>query len=288
MYAMVENSNLSINSACSVLGVNRSGYMKWLKRKPKSDVLEAKLKNEIQNIAVEFPRYGYRRITAELKRHGFNVNHKRVLKLMKEGNLLVKRRVFKITTTNSNHNFRIYPNLAKGLEVTAINQLWVADITYVRLVKEFVYLAVIEDVFSRRCIGWDLDRNIDAQLTLNALDMALSNRRGMDLSSLIHHSDQGIQYASNEYANRLGENGIRISMGRKGNPFDNAFVESLIKTIKYEEVYISEYETFEEAYENIRRFIEDVYNKKRLHSSIGYLPPIEFEKEVILNIRMRV
>lgn len=275
---MIKDSNLSISRACSALGVSRTGYHKWLKRTPHTDALEMKVRNEMLNMATEFPRYGYRRMTAELKRRGFKINHKKALKPMKMGDLVVKRRVFKPVTTDSNHSFRIYPNLAKGLKATSINQLWVSDITYVRLIKEFVYLAVIIDVFSRRCIGWDIDRNVDTRLTLNALNTALTNRNGMDLSNLIHHSDQGVQYASNDYVNRLKENGIRISMSRKGNPYDNAFAESFIKTIKCEEVYTSEYEDFNEAYANIKEFIEKVYNEKRLHSAIGYRPPIEFEE----------
>ncbi len=202
---------------------------------------------------------------------------------MREDSLLCVKRLFRPVTTDSNHRLRVYPNLAKDLEVTGLNQLWVADITYIRLVSEFVYLAVVIDVFSRKCIGWELDRNIDTQLTLNALNKALADRKDMDLSGLVHHSDQGVQYAANDYVDRLKENRIRISMGRKGNPYDNAFAESFIKTLKYEEVYLSEYETFNEAHTNIKRFIEEVYNEKRLHSSIGYLPPNEYEMEVVLN-----
>lgn len=275
------DSSLELERKCSALGVSVKGYSKWLRRKaPKPDPLEMKLRNEIQKLAADFPRYGYRRMTAELHRRGFPVNHKRVLGLMRGDNLLCVKRIFKPVTTDSNHNFPVYPNLAKGLEVTRINQLWVADITYIRLLTEFVYLAAIIDVFSRKCLGWELDRYMDTQLTLNALDIALLNRKGMDLSELIHHSDQGSQYAANEYVERLKENEIRISMGRKGNPYDNAFMESFIKTLKWDEVYLNEYATLNEARENIGPFIEKVYNAKRLHSSIGYKPPNEFEKEV--------
>lgn len=285
-----ENENqLSIGRTCSALGVSRDGYYKWMKRNqsPKQDPYEMSLRDEIQDIAVEFPCYGYRRITEELNRRDYKVNHKRVLRLMRDDNLLcIKRKKFIPKTTDSDHNLQVYPNLAKDLEVMAINQLWVADITYVHLVKEFVYLAVILDVFSRRCIGWELGRDIDTQLTLNALKMALKNRRNMDLSGLVHHSDQGVQYASYDYIDKLKENSIKISMGRKGNPYDNAFAESFIKTLKYEEVYLKEYESFDDAYRNIGKFIGDVYNEKRLHSSIGYLPPNEFEKEVIFKGRV--
>ncbi len=198
--------------------------------------------------------------------------------MMREDNLLCVKRLFRPVTTDSSHSFHVHPNLAKGLEVTGLNQLWVADITCIRLETAFVYLAAIIDVFSRRCIGWELERFLDTQLTLNALDMALSKRRGTDLSGLIHHSDRGSQYASDEYAGRLRENGIRISMSRKGNPYDNAFMESFIKTLKYEEVYLSEYEVIGEARANIKRFIEKVYNAKRIHSGIGYKTPNELEK----------
>jgi len=191
---------------------------------------------------------------------------------------------FKLQTTNSNHGEKIYPNLAKTLEVTGMNQLWVADITYIQLSKEFVYLAVIIDVFSRRCIGWDLSRNIDTQLTLNALLKALQTRNKDDLKNLIHHSDQGVQYASMDYVNYLKDIGIQISMSRKGNPYDNAFAESFMKTLKYEEVYLNEYGRFNDAFENIEHFIEEVYNLKRLHSSIGYKSPVDFEKAKCLNM----
>ena len=180
-----------------------------------------------------------------------------------------------------NSDLKIYPNLAKNMALTGINQLWVADITYIHLVNEHVYLAVIIDVFSRKCIGWGLSRRIDAGLVLNALDMAVKARANLGIDGLVHHSDQGVQYACNEYVSLLEELCIKISMSRKGNPYDNAFAESFMKTLKAEEVYLKEYRTFEEAYNNIKHFIEIVYNTKRLHSSIGYLPPAEFEKEVL-------
>ena len=282
MYNIINqhDGRVGLGVKCASLGVSRDGYRKWAQRgvsQPKSDV---GLRDEMEKIAVAFPRYGYRRMTIALQRKGFPVNHKRVLRLMRENSLLCAKRLFRPLTTNSNHNFRVYPNLAKGLGVTGLNQLWVADITYVHLLMDFVYLAVINDVFSRRCVGWWLDRNIDTLLPLNALNMALRERQSMDLSGLIHHSDQGSQYASDEYVARLKEFGIRISMSRRGNPYDNAFAESFIKTLKYEEVYLNEYESFDDAHINIKRFIEDVYNKKRLHSSIGYKTPDEFEMEV--------
>ena len=245
------------------------------------------IKSVIHDIVLEFPKYGYRRITAELHRRSYTVNHKKVLRIMHIENLLCRpKKKFRVTTTDSNHDYPVYPNLAKGLIVIRINQLWVADITYIHLGNECVYLAVIIDVFSRKCIGWGLSRRIDAGLVLNALDMAVSSRQHLGLNNLIHHSDQGVQYACNEYVELLEELGIKISMSRKGNPYDNAFAESFMKTLKSEEVYLKEYKTFEEAYNNIKQFIEIVYNKKRLHSSIGYVPPEEFEAEVLkTNIR---
>jgi putative transposase len=275
----------SISSVCSCLGINRSNYYRWkaLPTQPPSvGPYEMKLKNEIQSIALEFPKYGYRRVTFELRRRDFPVNAKHILRLMREDNLLCVRRTFRPVTTNSNHSHKIYPNLAKDLNITGLNQLWVADITYIRLLHEFIYLAVIIDVFSRKCIGWELGRNVDTQLTLNALHRALNNRCDYDLSNLVHHSDQGVQYASQDYIDCLKEHEITVSMSRKGNPYDNAFAESFIKTLKYEEVYLTEYRFFEEAYENIEHFIERVYNEKRLHSSIGYLPPNEFEEAIAL------
>ncbi len=285
-----ENKNhLSISEACSALGVSRDSYYRWVEQQQSPDLqdpYEMELRNEIQKIAVEFPCYGYRRMTKELDRRDYEVNHKRVLRLMREDNLLCIKKRFIPRTTDSDHSFQVYPNLARNLEVTVINQLWVADITYVQLVKEFVYLAVIIDIFSRKCVGWELSRDIDTQLTLNALEQALSNRKNMNLSGLIHHSDQGVQYAAGDYINNLKENSIKISMSRKGNPYDNAFAESFIKTLKYEEVHLQEYESFNDAHNNLKKFIEDVYNEKRLHSSIGYLPPNEFEKKSIFKDRI--
>ena len=278
---------VSLRQATQSLGVSRWGYYKWKNRldnggSTSKDDMDTR--SEIQNLAIEFPGYGYRRFTAELKNRGYSVNHKRVLRLLREDNLLCIKKKFKPVTTDSNHNFRKYPNLIKDLEVTRLNQVWASDITYIRLLKEYVYLAVILDLFSRRCIGWELSRNIDAQLTLDALEKALEDRWNGNLrGDLIHHSDQGVQYASNDYIQRLEDHGIHISMSRKGNPYDNAFVESFIGTLKCEEVYLNEYETFPDALDNIPTFIEEVYNKKRLHSSLGYRSPMAFEKEVNLN-----
>lgn len=284
LYKDIQNSQLPLAIACRTLDLSRTGYKHWEKREPCATAKQqTDLEQEIRNITREFLSYGYRRVTAELKRRAIKANHKKVLKTMKECGLTRKIKKFRICTTNSNHSLRIYPNLIKGIEVTHPNQVWVADITYIGLAKGNAYLAVTIDIFSRKCIGWQLSENIDAQLCIDALNMAIENRKGMLLAGLIHHSDQGVQYASNEYIAILEANGIQISTSRKANPYDNAFAESFIKTLKYEEVYMNEYENFNDAYNNIENFIEEVYNKKRIHSSIGYKTPEECEKQWILN-----
>jgi transposase InsO family protein len=244
------------------------------------------LRDEIQKIAIQMPAYGYRRITAELGRRNWVVNRKRVLRIMREDNLLCLRRRSFVRTTDSDHKLPIYPNLAKDLEVSGLNQLWVADITYIRLQHEFVYLAVILDSFSRRVIGWALGRTLESDLAVDALRMAIKGRRVGP--GLVHHSDRGSQYASRLYTDLLEDQGIRISMSRRGNPYDNAQAESFMKTLKYEEVYRSEYRDIGDARRCIRRFIESVYNHRRLHSALGYLPPVEFERSVRLQTKLAV
>jgi transposase InsO family protein len=281
------NNIISLSKATQLLDVSRYGFYKWEVRQEdgfSSSKDEMKLKDEIQKIAVEFPRYGYRRITAELRNRGIPINHKKVLWLMREDNLLCLKKKFKPITTNSNHNLKKYPNQIKNLEITRPDQVWASDITYIQLLKEFVYLSVILDLFTRRCIGWDLSRNIDTDLTLNALHKAINSRWNEKLRErTIHHSDQGVQYAALVYVDCLLDHGIKVSMSNKGNPYENAFAESFIKTIKYEEVYLNEYESFEDALKNIHKFIEEVYNKKRLHSSLGYRSPDDFEHQLNLN-----
>jgi transposase InsO family protein len=266
--------------------VSRSGYYKWLKQ-PEIDSSangeSMDLRNQIQEIALEFPGYGYRRITAELQNRGYAVNHKRVLRLMRQDNLLCLKKRFKPVTTDSSHGLPVYPNLLKSTRITRLNQAWASDITYVQLQHEHVYLAVVLDLYSRKCIGWDLGRNLGSHLAMNALAKALKNRLIEPHNGLIHHSDQGVQYASRDYVGCLKKHEIQISMSRKGNPFDNAFAESFIKTLKWEEVYLNDYETFEDAIRNIWHFIEKVYNKKRLHSALDYRSPDQFEMEVSLN-----
>jgi len=254
--------------------VSRSGFYRFDNTGPRPDP-DMDLRDAIQKIAVQWPSYGRPRITAELRRRGWEVNPKRVYRLMREDNLLCVRKRKFVVTTDSNHTRKVYPNLARDMILTATDQLWRADITYIRLRDEFVFLAVILDAYSRRVIGWALDRTMEDSLTLTALRMALSRR--VVEAGLVHHSDRGSQYASNDYTDLLKANGIEISMSRKGNPWDNAACESFMKTLKYEEVLRNEYRDLAEARASIREFLEKVYNQKRLHSALGYRPPAEFE-----------
>ena len=242
------------------------------------DDRDLKLRDEIQKIALEWPAYGSRRITAQLRRRKWTVNRKRVQRLMREDNLLCLRKRKFVVTTDSDHGLRVYPNLAREMRLTGVDQLWRADITYVRLAAEFVYLAVILDAYSRRVIGWDLDSTLEDSLTLAALRMALSQRRVTP--ELVHHSDRGVQYASGDYTQLLKDHHIQISMSRKANPWDNAACESFMKTLKCEEVYRTEYRDQAEARVRIGEFIERVYNETRLHSALDYCPPVEFEREL--------
>ena len=265
--------------------MGRAGYYRFKKRsEPTAEEME--LRDAIQKIALEMPAYGYRRVSAQLRRQGRTVNHKRVLRMMREDNLLCLRRRKFVVTTDSNHKLPVYPNLARGLKVTGLNQLWVADITYIRLQFEFVYLAVILDAFSRRVIGWALERTLEATLTIGALKMAIG--RGRVEPGLMHHSDRGSQYADGDYTDLLKGNGVQISMSRKGNPYDNAKAESFMKTLKYEEVHRSEYRDLADARRQIGQFIESVYNRKRLHSALAYLPPAEFERSLRLQAKSLV
>jgi len=264
-----------VNALCQMTGISRAGYYRW-RVPPPSFPVEMELRDAMQQIALEFPAYGYRRITMELNRRGFAVNHKRVLRLMRQDNLLCLRRKSFVLTTDSRHTLPVYPNLARGMAPDAVNRLWRADITYIRLRTEFVYLAVVLDAYSRRVIGWALGRTLEAGLAVSALNMALRQRR--PVPGLVHHSDRGVQYASYEYTDLLKQHGAQISMSRKGNPYDNAACESFMKTLKYEEVYRSEYRDLADAYAQIGEFLERVYNVQRLHSALGYVPPAEFEQ----------
>ena len=240
---------------------------------------ETDLRSRIEEIACEFTRYGYRRITAQLKREGCLVNHKKVLRIMRQDSLLCLVKGKGIRTTDSNHPYPRFPNLVKDLVVSSLNQVWFADITYIRILTTFVYLAVILDGLSRKITGYAISKSLDAKLALSALKMSIALREPQP--GCIHHSDQGVQYASGDYVDLLKEHGFQISMSRKGNPYDNAKAESFIKTLKHEEVSLWDYRTLADVLRRIPFFIQEVYNKKRLHSSLGYLPPDEFESNFI-------
>jgi putative transposase len=269
---------MTILRMCELGDISRAGLYRF---DPEVELAEEELdlRDAIQRIALEFPCYGRPRITAELRRQGWAVNHKRVGRIMREDNLLCIRRKKFVCTTDSNHGLRVYPNLAKKMELTRLDQLWVADITYIRLETEFIYLAVVLDAFSRRVIGWALGWTLEASLAVQALQMAF-RRRGR-VQGLTHHSDRGVQYASKEYTDLLKEHGVQISMSRKGNPYDNAKCESFMKTLKYEEVYRQEYRDLAEAQASVEKFIEKIYNGKRLHSALGYCSPMEFEHSLM-------
>ncbi len=268
--------SLSIDRLCALAGVSRATYYRhWHAGAPR--VEETALRDVLQRLAVAQRHYGYRRLTALVRRDGWAVNHKRVLRLMRTDNLLcLRRRAFVPATTDSRHSWRVVPNLARGMELTGLDQLWVADITYLRLLEEFAFLAVVLDAFSRRVIGWALEVHLQASLALAALGMALAARRPRP-GTLIHHSDRGVQYACADYTARLAAHGIQPSMSRIGSPYDNAKAESFMKTLKQEEVDGRAYRDADDARRAIGSFIEEVYNRQRLHSALAYLTPTEFE-----------
>jgi transposase InsO family protein len=261
---------------CELGQVSRAGYYRYLaEEEPEEEDMQ--VRDAIQRVALEHRRrYGYRRITKELRRRGMVVNHKRVLRLMGEDHLLAIRRRQYVLTTDSRHELKVYLNLAVRMEVTGINQLWVADITYIRLRVEFVYLAVVLDRFSRRAVGWALDRSLGARLAVAALKHAIGRRQPPP--GLVHHSDRGVQYASQEYVELMEAQGMVPSMSRPGNPYDNAACESFLKTLKQEEIYCHEYGNLEELWAHVEEFLEVYYNRQRLHSALGYRTPEEFEQ----------
>jgi putative transposase len=268
---------LTVERMCVLAGVNRAGYYRhWAASAPRQE--ETAVRDAVQRVALEYRHYGYRRIAWQMFRHdGLVVNHKRVLRLMREDNLLcLRKRPFVPVTTNSRHEWRVVANLARGMVPTGLDQLWVADITYVRLLEEFAYLAVVLDACSRRVIGWALDTHLQASLAIAALGMAIAARRPAP-GSLIHHSDRGVQYACGDYTAILELHDIQPSMSRVGNPYDNAKAESFMKTLKQEEVDGRDYRDLKEARDGIGAFIEEVYNRHRLHSALAYRPPAEFE-----------
>jgi len=262
------------------MGIKRSTLYYQPKDNLDKKIKETDIKNKIKDISYKHPYYGYRRITAQLRRDKVIVNHKKVLKMMKQLGIQGRIKRKYIATTNSKHNNRIYSNLIKDKELTGINQVWCADITYIRILNGFVYLAAIIDIYSRKIVGYAIGKTLSPKLAITALNMAIATRK---TDNLIHHSDQGIQYTCKDYIKILEDNGIRISMSGKGNPYDNAFAESFFKTLKQEEVYLWQYETFSDVVERIPYFIEDVYNRKRLHSSLGYRPPEEYERLLAKN-----
>jgi putative transposase len=269
--------SLSIERMCQLAGVSRASFYRSLQeRAPVEEDME--VRSVIQQIAVEHRRrYGYRRISAELRRRGMLVNHKRVLRIIRDDNLLaVQPRTF-VVTTDSDHEFEVYLNLASRMKLTGMNQLWIADITYIRLKKEFVYLAVVLDSFSRKVVGWSLDRTLAARLPIAALEQAIAQRQPPP--GLVHHSDRGVQYACGDYAQILQQHQMIPSMSRPANPYDNASCESFMKTLKREEIYANDYRDLEHLLGNIEVFIEQYYNRCRLHSALGYRPPEEFEQE---------
>ena len=267
---------LSLRRVCAILEISRSGVYEHRQRSAADDAAVV-LRDAIERIVLDFPGYGYRRVTHALRREGWSITAKRVLRVMREESLLCQLKRRFVITTDSRHGFPRYPNLLREQTVDGLNQAWVADITYVRLPTTFVSLATILDACSRRCVGWELSRQIDTDLTLVALERAIATRA--PAPGLIHHSDHGVQYASTRYVERLEAIGAQISMAAVGNPYQNALAESFFATLKREEVTLHEYQTFTEAETHLERFIDDVYNHKRLHSSLGYRPPSEFEAQ---------
>jgi putative transposase len=272
---MMQQAGFSVTEACRGAGLSRAGFYRHYQEHAPAQA-DVELRDAIHKIALDNRFYGYRRVTAALQQQDWAVNHKRVSRLMRADNLLALRKKRYVLTTDSHHPFAIYPNLVPRLVVNSINQLWVADITYIRLRETFLYLAVILDAHSRKAVGWELGDTLEASLAVAALQRAIADR--VIEPGIVHHSDRGVQYASGDYVALLEANGFLISMSRTGNPYDNAKAESFMKTLKCEEVYLKTYRDREEVRASIAHFIEEVYNCKRLHSALGYLPPASFEE----------
>ena len=260
---------------CELAGVSRASFYRDWEQKAPSEA-EVALRDAVQRVALANRDQGYRRITPAVQRAGFLVGEQKVRRILRSDNLLAVRRRKFVLTTDSNHRFRVHPNLAESVELTAINQLWVADITYIRLRREFVFLAVVLDAYSRKVIGWELGRTLETKLPLGALEAALASRTPQP--GLVHHSDRGTQYASNEYVTRLEACGAHLSMSRPARPWENGKCESFIKTLKREEIDARRYANFGELWQHLEEFIEQIYNKVRLHSALGYHSPEEFER----------
>ena len=267
--------SLSIEHMCQLASVSRASFYRSLEeREPAEEDME--VRSEIQKIVLEHRRrYGYRRVTAELRRRGMRVNHKRVARMMREDNLLAMQPKAFVVTTDSAHKLEVHLNLAKRMTLTGVNQLWVGDITYIRLKSEFVYLAVILDAHSRKVVGWALERTLASRLPAAALEHAIEERQPP--AGLVHHSDRGVQYASGEYVGILRKHDMIPSMSRPANPYDNASCESFFKTLKREEIYANQYRDLEHLRASMEEFIDRYYNRRRLHSALGYRPPEEFE-----------
>jgi len=265
---------IGIEGLCRLAGVARAGYYRyWARKEPRE--AEGELRDRVQRICLAHRCYGYRRVRAALRKQGLVVNHKKIRRLMREDNLLAIRRRKWITTTDSRHQLAVFPNLAPFLEPSGPDQLWVADLTYIRLRSEFVYLAVVLDAWSRRVVGWALERELTTSLPKKALLQAIAERKPP--VGLVHHSDRGVQYASLEYVTVLHENQIIGSMSRTGYPYDNARCESFMKTLKSEEIQCRRYSTREELRNHLAQFIDEYYNQQRLHSALTYRSPVEFE-----------
>ena len=279
---MMQLEGFRADHACQLAQVSRAGfYRHYTEHEPRQADVE--VRDLIQRIVLENRCYGYRRVTAELGRRGVVVNHKRVSRLMRLDNLLAVRQQRFVFTTDSRHTYAVYPNLAARLVPTAVNQLWVADITYVRLRETFLYLAIVLDAYSRRVIGWELGEDLSADLALGALNRALADRP--IAPGILHHSDRGVQYCSQAYVEKLQAHEFLVSMSRTGNPYDNAKAESFMKTLKSEEVYLRQYRDQTDARSSLQRFLEEVYNARRLHSALGYLPPAEFERSRLVQTK---